>query len=58
MKSNRKNKKVYKAYYDSVSNCAHPLINLRGKMLEKNGFNIGDKIEIIYTPNKIEIIKA
>jgi hypothetical protein len=51
-------KKIYKGYYNSRALVAHPYINLQGKLLEKYGFKIGEQIEISYSLNKIEIIKA
>ena len=47
-----------KIYYSSGSNEEVPTIILKGKWLEKNGFNIGDYVEVECIGDKITLTKA
>jgi len=51
----KRNLKIYYSYTDYNKN---PLIMLKGKWLEKLGFNIGDRIEVECKKNKIVIKKS
>ena len=47
-----------KVYYSSGSNDEVPTIILKGKWLEKAGFNIGDYVEVECSGDKITLTKT
>jgi hypothetical protein len=52
----KRNMKVYYEHYDN-SFIPHPLIRLRGKYLQKFGFNVGDTIAVDVDVGQITIRK-